>query len=125
MRLTLIEAVADVEEEDSKTVADEATVGDKMSSAGSLPEYNFAGRGGNGGAGVIFGTGGSGGTSDSGSTIYGDNGNNGYKTYAEPNAGGLGQGTLTASAGDAIHKNGNNVTIVAGVNDNQVKGDVV
>lgn len=97
----------------------------KMSSAGSLPEYNFAGRGGNGGAGVISGDGGNGGFSDSGSTIFGDDGQDGSKTYAVPDAGNLGEGTLTADAGDAIHTNGNNVTIVAGNNSNQIKGDVV
>ena len=97
----------------------------KFSSAGSLPQYNIAGRGGNGGAGSVPGAGGSAGGYDSGSTVYGDDGKNGYKTFAEPNAGNLGESTLTASAGDAIHKNGNNVTIVAGVNDNQIKGDIV
>ena len=98
----------------------------KMSSAGSSPEYNFAGSGGNGGAGVTFGLGGNRGESISGgSAIYGVNGKNGYKAFAEQGAGGLGEDTLTASAGDAIHKNGFNVTILAGNNSNQVKGSIV
>ena len=75
---------------------------------------------------LFQGSGAAGGFSESGGpTINGDDGADGFKNYAIPFAGGLGENSASAAAGDAIHKNGFNVTIVAGNNSNQIKGDIV
>lgn len=99
----------------------------KLSSASNNPANRYAGRGGHGGAGSLPGLGGNGGISESGggTPINGDDGDSGSKSYATPFAGGLGEDSASALAGDAIHTNGNNVIILAGNNSNQIKGAIV
>ena len=58
--------------------------------------------------------------------ITGEVGVDGNKLFSGLLAGDLGQdAAFGGSGGDAIHTNGFNVTIVAGNNSNQIKGDVV
>jgi len=98
------------------------------SSAGTLPADNYAGRGGNGGAGWEVGAGGAAGTSeiDGVQVIVGIAGSDGFKGYAIGNAGQLGQDAINGgSAGLAIQSNGNNIDIIAGNNSEQIKGAIV
>ena len=97
------------------------------SQAGSDPNDAVAGDGGDGGAGSVPGKGGVAGKSETPLVlITGEVGVDGNKLFSGLLAGDLGQdATFGGSGGDAIHTNGFNVTIVAGNNSNQIKGDVV
>lgn len=107
---------------------------------GFAPERNSGGGGGGGGAGRIAGSGGN----ANGDIPNAQDGNDGNDSFGGTggagvpsgigengkNGGSLGEGTFSVNgqpvpAGRAIVRNGNNVVILNGNNDNQIKGDIV
>lgn len=97
------------------------------SQAGSDPNDMIAGDGGDGGAGSTPGTGGLAGRAETPlNLIVGTEGVDGNKLFSGFLAGNLGEDAVFGGdGGDAIHTNGFNVTILAGNNSNQIKGDIV